>query len=302
LSKLTRSRLFLTAFGLLTSLIGCGGSTKTTTTPPPATNVIAYLHRISGVTYEIKVLKNDGTTNTVSPTGLYISVVLSPDGQTILFSCADCFTQALGYQIGTMNADGSGQTLLGPGIYPQYTPDASKIVYETGSGGAIGVMNADGSNQTSIGNTGEFCFPATNGSLIAVGEYNGNSQGLATMNMDGSNQQIILPSAYMVYPAFSADGTQIIFGYVNSAEATNIFSVDTDGSNLVDLTNSTYNWDPLVVGSTIYFNSTPSSIQNPTVDDDQIYSITTDGSNLTAVTNDTLYDGFRTWNGRCLAP
>jgi hypothetical protein len=38
------------------------------------------------------------------------------------------------------------------------------------------------------------------------------------------------------------------------------------------------------------------------VDNNQIYSIGLDGSNLAAVTNDTLYDGFKTFNGLCNNP
>ena len=164
-------------------------------------------------------------------------------------------------------------------------------------------MNSDGSNQTVLaGLTGEdYCFPATNGSIIAVGMFGPGQQGLATMNMDGSNSQIIIGTVYPIYPVFSADGSQIIFSN-SGGQDENIYSISTNGSNLVQITNSIENWDPLVVGNKIYFDYIPPTIQNPTTDSNQIYSMGLDGSNLTAVTNDTLYDGFKTWNGLCLNP
>jgi Tol biopolymer transport system component len=296
-----RSLLLLAAFGLLVSLAGCGGGgSSQVTQPPQAANVLAYLHRSNGLIYEIKVLKSDGTSVTVGSTDNYISVVLAPNGQKVLFSY-----WAPGYQVGTMNVDGTGRTVLTSGsagaLYPQYTPDGSRIVYQ--SSRQLAVMNADGTNSTVITNlsAGEFCFPATNGSVIAVGMFTLTSQGLATMNMDGSNQQVIVGTAYPVFPAFSADGTKIIFSN-SDGRSQNIYSVGTNGSNLVNLTNSPWNWDPFVAGSKIYFDYIPNSIQNPTTDSNQIYSIALDGSNLTAVTNDTLYDGFKTFNGSCQNP
>lgn len=301
---LLRSLLLLTACGLLASLAGCGGGgSNQSTQPPQATNVLAYLHRIgNGITYEIKVMKSDGTTVTAGSSDNYISVVLAPNGQKILFSYYD---PVASYQIATMNVDGTGRTVLtsasAGGLYPQYTPDGSRIVYE--SPRQLAVMNADGTNPTVITNlsAGEFCFPATNGSIIAVGMFTLTSQGLATMNMDGSNQQIIVSTAYSVFPAFSADGAKIIFSN-SGGNAQNIYSVNTNGSNLVNLTNSPWNWDPFVAGNKIYFDYIPTTIPNPTTDSNQIYSIALDGSNLTAVTNDTLYDGFKTFNGSCLNP
>jgi Tol biopolymer transport system component len=283
---------------LLASLPGCGGGgSSQSTTPPQPTNVLAYLHRTGeNLIYEITVLKSDGTTTNVGSNNSYISVVLAPNGQQVLFSYYD----GTGYSIATMNVDGSGQTALAGGLYPQYTPDGSKIVYQYSG---LSMMNADGSNQTVIANVNgeDFCFPATNGSIIAVGMYGAGPQGLATMNMDGSNPQVIVGTDYPVYPVFSADGTQIIFSSANGSSQ-NIYSVSTTGSNPVQLTNSAENWDPFVAGSKIYFDYIPTSIQNPTTDSNQIYSMALDGSNLTAVTNDNLYDGFKTWNGLCVNP
>ena len=291
----TRSVLLIAVCGLIASLAGCGS--RQSTQPPQPTNVLAYLHRVGeSLTYQIMLLKSDGTTAAVGASNSYISVVLAPNGQTVLFS----YWAGTGYQIATLSADGTSQTMLAAGLYPRYTPDGCKIVYQSSG---ISVMNSDGSNQTVLaGLTGEdYCFPATNGSIIAVGMFGPGQQGLATMNMDGSNSQIIIGTVYPIYPVFSADGSQIIFSNSGGQEE-NIYSISTNGSNLVQITNSIENWDPLVVGNKIYFDYIPPTIQNPTTDSYQIYSMGLYGSNLTAVTNDTLYDGFKTWNGLCLNP
>jgi len=292
-----RSLVLLAACCLLASLAGCGGGgSSQLKQPPPPANVLAYLHRVSGLTYQITVLKSDGTTVSVGSSNSYTSVVLAPSGQQVLFS----YYSGTGYQIATMNVDGSGMTTLGPGLYPRYTPDGSKIVYEQSG---LSVMNADGSHQTVIASTNgvEYCFPATNGSIIAVGMYGAGSQGLATMSMNGSNPQVIVPTTYGAFPSFSADGGTIIFSN-SGGSSQNIYSVSASGGNLIPLTSSLNNWDPLVVGNKIYFDYIPLTIQNPTVDNYQIYSMNLDGTHLTAVTNDGLYDGFKTFNGSCGNP
>jgi len=266
---------------------------------PRRPNVLAYLHRVAeDLNYQIEVLKSDGTTAPVGPSNSYISVVLAPSGQQVLFSYYG--GSSTGYQIATMNVDGSGMTTLAPGLYPQYTPDSSKIVYEQSG---LSVMNADGSDQTVIASTYgvEYCFPATNGSIIAVGMYGTGSQGLATMSMNGSNPQVIVPTIYAAFPSFSANGGTIIFSN-SGGNGQNIYSVSASGGNLTPLTSSLNSWDPLVVGNKIYFDYIPPTVQNPTTDSNQIYSMNLDGTNLTAVTKDALYDGFKTFNGNCGNP
>jgi len=306
--------IVVAACSLLFVSSGCGGGSNGSQPPPPPppANVLAYLHR-SGipdnyVVYDLKVMQSDGTSTTVLSSQHLVSAMLSPDGQTILYSSL-LYTQdgVNYYQIATINPDGSDNTVLTPsgsiGLYPKYTPDGSTIVYEavqlpSGAVGFIGVMNADGSNATIIP-TNEYCFPASNGSMIAAdADIN---EGLVTMNMDGSNQDLIYPTAYFVYPGFSADGSTIVFS-TSDGHNQNLYSISSDGSNLLQLTNSAVNWDPIVTGGKIYFVSVPSNIQNPTTDSQQIFSMNMDGSNLTQVTNDTLYDGFQTANGLCVNP
>ncbi|HTS38788.1 MAG TPA: DUF5050 domain-containing protein [Candidatus Solibacter sp.] len=301
--------LLVAIFALLFSLTGCGAGNASFTQPPPPTNTLAYLHRSSAgnnyTIYDLKVLHGDGSVATLLSSQSLISAVLSPNGQKILYSYYD--PNVVDYQIATMNADGSANTVLTGngsfGLYPQYTPDGSKIVYEA-SGiftRSIAVMNADGTSpliiNAAFGN--QYCFPSTNGSIIAASVIIGASQGLATMNMDGSNQQVIVNSAYFSYSTFN--GNQIVFS-TSDGHNYNLYTVNPDGTNLTQITNSLVNWDPLALGGSIYFVSVPSSVQNPNTDSQQIFSMKPVGSNPTAVTNDTLYDGFKTANGFCLNP
>ncbi len=67
----------------------------------------------------------------------------SPDGQQILF-------QDAASQVCVINSDGSGWTVLGPGITPAWSPDGSMIVYTKPTAGfgwaacPLYVMNRDG--------------------------------------------------------------------------------------------------------------------------------------------------------------
>ena len=79
----------------------------------------------------------------------------SPDGTKIAFYRLEDFTQA---QIYVVNAEGTNPTrLTGPprtGASPNWSPDGSKIVYDSWRDGVddIYLMNADGSNQINLTN------------------------------------------------------------------------------------------------------------------------------------------------------
>ena len=71
----------------------------------------------------------------------------SPDGQKIVFN-----RYAPGAEIIVMNADGTGQTPLGPGYEPSWSPDGTKIVFVadgecSGGDGGVYTMNPDGTGR-----------------------------------------------------------------------------------------------------------------------------------------------------------
>jgi Tol biopolymer transport system component len=312
-----RLLLLVVALSLVISGGGCGGGNHTTSNPgsgappppppPSGTPIVDYLTQIKGTgNYQINLVTDTGVFRVGSP-DKFNYVHLSPDGKKIVYSLAD----ANGYYfwIGIMNSDGSGKRTLTVtdefDLYPQFTPDGSKIIYQswTASGYVdIFLMNADGTNPQNLTNqNGSNYFEPTvspDGKTIAASFCNASVCGLATMNIDGSGVQVIQTcDAYTQFlgePAFSADGTKIFFSYILGPyypQNTNIYVVHVDGTNLNQLTNSSYDWCPIVMGDKVLFVSTRDS-ETHTVPDNEIYEMNLDGSGITRLTNNDANDTF----------
>ena len=171
------------------------------------------------------------------------------------------FTAMVGQdrQVFTVNPDGSGLTQLttGPGwnLYPKWSPDGTKIVFERrverkrGVPGQVAVMNAAGSGLTVLASTRADTYPAwsPDGKRIVfvsnlvkprdvsrapIGEAN---RQLWTMHPDGTNRrQITEDSDKHREPAWSPDGTKIVFEhgtYTNDFSSGDIWVMAADGSN-----------------------------------------------------------------------
>jgi Tol biopolymer transport system component len=319
LNNFCRASLLLLLFSLVMCIAGCGGGNQATPTPTPnpspgppppppsGTPIAAYLTQIKGTgNYQIDLVTDTGVFRVGSP-DKFNYVYLSPDGKKIVYSLAD----ANGYYfwIGIMNSDGSGKRTLTVtdefDLYPQFTPDGSQIIYQslTARGYVdIFLMNADGTNPQNLTNqNGNNYFEPTvspDGKTIAVSFCNASACGLATMNIDGSGVQVIQTcEAYTQFlgeSVFSADGTKIFFSYILGPyypDNSNIYVVNVDGTNLTQLTNSSYDWCPMVVGDKVLFVSTRDS-QTHDVPDNEIYDMNPDGSGITRLTNNKVNDTF----------
>jgi hypothetical protein len=78
----------------------------------------------------------------------------SPDGTKLVFATST----GAGGGIGVVNADGSGEHLLGhKGFHPAWSPDGTKIVFDDGEG--IAVMKADGSQLVRVTSDHDDDFP-----------------------------------------------------------------------------------------------------------------------------------------------
>ena len=175
----------------------------------------------------------------------------SPDGTKIAFSSNN---NIKGYDdIWVITTDGTNLVNLTNGLasfFPAWSPDGTKIAFsvprDSGSLMDIFVMNADGTNVTNLtaDQTGGGRLPtwSPDGTRIA---YTGADLGLAIMNADGTNPvslQVDMPSTFFYDPDWSPDGTGIAFSAVffestiTSKEFIGVFSINPDGSNLVQLT------------------------------------------------------------------
>ena len=257
----------------------------------------AYLNHVGTNLYQIKIMKTDGTSQTsVGSPDNFTYVRLSPDGKKIVFSYLDSSSVS---QVGVINADGSGRTNLtlppqqNYPQYPQFTADGTKIIYQSLNGYVdIVTVNLDGSNPTYLTHGGGHHFWPTvspDGSLIALAVDNPAAYDLATMNSDGSGLKVIGSGQDGRYPAFSADGKTLFFNHTASSAGEFIYSINIDGTNLKQLTQSNYDYCPLVLGSLVLFQST-SSGQAP--DSNQVFEMGADGSGMTQLTHDAVFDGF----------
>jgi TolB protein len=249
--------------------------------------------------YQIKTMKTDGTSPvSVGAPGNFTYVRFSPDGKKIVFSYLDSSNVS---RVGLINADGSGRTnlTLPPADnypqYPQFTADSSKIIYQSLTPNAyldIVTVNLDGSNPIYLTNGGGNHFWPTvspDGKLIALAVDVPAAYDLAMMNIDGSSLTVIENGPDDRYPTFSSDSKKILFNNNTTSAGEFIYSVNIDGTNLKQLTQSNYDYCPVILGNNVLFQST-SDWQSP--DSYQVSAIAEDGSAMTQLTHDSLFDGF----------
>lgn len=224
----------------------------------------------------------------------------SPEGDKLVF-----YSHRDGEaEIYVMNADGSDQTRLTytpPGglAYPAWSPNGQKILARGNleSGGSIYdiyVMNADGSQLSNLTNTptsweDDPAWSSDSSKVVFTSNRDGGI-GIFTMNADGSNLTR-LTSGFDFAPEWSLDGRKIVFMRRLGGVNWEIYTMDTDGSNLINLSNHSANdWEPAWSPDSrqIVFNS--DRAVNP-----EIYTMNADGSNPTRLTHHPERDWDPTW-------
>lgn len=196
----------------------------------------------------------------------YFESVFSPDGTQIAFTGYS--TRGLFSDIYVMDADGSNMMKVTNtdelDSQPSWSPDGNRLIFQRDSNDyqymGLYSVNVDGSGERLInGSELEFSgaeFSPDGNQIVATGtqlDQDGYSYGeVYVMDSDGSNVEMIAGkegrSIYHSTPRWSPDGNFIIFSSNRAGEPDDefgysyqphdLFRINSDGSNLMNLTNS----------------------------------------------------------------
>lgn len=217
---------------------------------------------------------------------------VSPDGTSIVYSS--------GGSVATVDADRSGKTSITDGRLPEWSPDGSRIVFQSFRDGDSDIYTVapDGSSlQQVTDDSASDAAPSwsPDGSRIVFQSDRDGDRDIYTIAPDGSGLQQVTNDtlASDAFPDWSPDGSRIAFQSNRDGDR-EIYTINPDGSNLQKVTDNSMDerhpsWSPN--GDRIAFSSNRAIGSQ----DHEIYTINPTGTEPTAITGSSGEDFVPAW-------
>lgn len=236
---------------------------------------------------------------------------VSRDGGTIVF-CQNLSTPSdqLTYTVSVLdagavwkcNSSGGAAVRLtppgrGPDFYPTISPDGTKLAFISGEGGQfdLWVSDVNGLNRHKLtydaANDTMPCWHPNGQQLTWVSDRAGHSD-LWQTNVDGSGQrQLGNFSSDQASPSYSPDGLHLVFSSNRDRGNFDIWTMDADGGNLVQLTRKDASASKVADGAPTWSPDGTHVAFARWSNKWDVYRVGSDGSGLLQLTHNAYHNG-----------